>query len=282
MTIDKIDFAPLEDSKNAVKLAAKQLFKAKRSQIIMILIFVLVMMALWYGFKNDVGVVASDFLNASFFCGVAVTVLVIYKAKKIKEIAWRQFAIANGWHIDPALAFESLIPPTISSSGHSRKPSEVITAEFENHVCRLLTYEFTVGHGKSSHTYYFTLAVINLGEPFPHIILDSKKNFGGIRKIPFGYQDVKLEGDFHTYFKLFMRPGEHIDVLSIIAPDVMQTLIDANQQQDIEIYGSNLYFVGINDHRNPAGMKFLLRSVDKLTDEFVHKAKTLNYKPTTY
>ena len=198
---------------------------------------------------------------------------------QIKILAWRQFAAINGWELDTENAPMGLVPPSLANNGYSRKCSEIVDAKFDNIDCDLMSYQFTISYGKSSQTFYFTLADVVLAKSFPHIVLDSKKNRGGFRTIPFGYEKLKLEGDFDNYFNLYITKGEEIDVLSIITPDVMQTLIDADQQQDIEIYGNNLFFVGINDERNPAAMRSLLQSVDKLSAEIVQRAQTLDYTP---
>jgi len=266
MTLDQINFAPLEQSQNAWKIALRGVFKGKS-----LIIFILLMIV---GLGSVFLAPPIIFIVLTiFFIRVAVV------TNKIKTLAWRQFAAINGWQMDIQNVPMNLVPPSLVNSGHSQRCSEVVDAKFDNVDCDLMTYEFTIGSGKSSQTFYFTIADVVLPKTFPHIILDSNKNRGGFRNIPGGYENLKLEGDFDNYFKLYVVKGQEIDVLSIITPDVMQTLINADQQQDMEIYGNNLFFIGINDERSPAAMRTLLHSVSLLSAEILQRAQTLNYTP---
>lgn len=268
MTIDQINFAPLERSQNAFKIALKQLFMAGKGRIMnifgLLVIFIMIFLS----------------LEAFIVLLVFYSVTLVFIAAKIKDQAWWEFAKVNGWHMNmTSRPRQMLVPPSLTNRGHNHRYSEVVAANFNNINCDLMTYQFEVGHGKHSRMYYFTLAIVSLTKQFPHIILDSQTT-AGIHTVPNSYQKLSLEGNFDKYFKLFLSPGEHIDVLSIITPDVMRTLIESNQQQDIEIYGQYLYFIGVNDKRTPEAMRNLLISVDKLTAEITHRARTLNYTST--
>lgn len=266
MTLDQINFTALEQIKNAWSLAIKQIFKSFSLSSMVLIVLVVVSVLLLF--------VSPNFLTFSL---VMALIIIGAKANKVKQQAWRQFAADNHWPINAGDT--EVIPPGLQNIGHDRKTSEVINAQFNNLSCDLLFYQYTEGSGKSSHTYYFTIVRNHLNKQFPHIILDSKKNFSQLRNIPGNYENLKLEGDFYKYFNLYEAKGEEVDVLSIITPDVMQVLIDAQQQQDIEIFSSYLYFVAVSDKRTPEAMRTLLTSVNALAPEILHRAQTLNYQP---
>lgn len=198
-----------------------------------------------------------------------------------KNTIWKAFAQANGWGVTPGeLATVHFVPPSLLDAGSKRKLGDIVHADIDGHMCSVYTYEFVTGSGKSRQNHYYTIARVMLPKVFPHLILDSKKSYAiqdkGKADVP-----VKLEGDFNDYFTLSHEKGGHIDALSIIAPDVMQTLIDNNAAQDIEIADQSAYFMMHTDHRTIKSLPKLFASVDALSDELVHKAKTLHDKSDT-
>jgi len=267
MNLDQINFTPLEQIQKAWRLAFKQIFNTSKPLHIVLGVI---------GIIVTLGTILVP--GIFIFILMAEIILLSVQVNKVKQRAWQQFAAVNKWPISDGDAY--VVPPGLQNIGNSRRTSQVIAAQFSNITCDLLTYEYTVGSGKSSHTYYFTIARIRLAKQFPHIILDSKKRLG-VRNIPAGYENLALEGDFDKFFKLYEAKGEEVDVLSIITPDVMQTLLDNDQQQDIEIWGNCLYFIGANDERVPAAMRNLLQSVQKLSSEIIQRANSLDYTPVS-
>lgn len=209
---------------------------------------------------------------ASLIITVITTAVYQYKNDQ-----WRAFAQTNGWGITPGqLATIGFVPPSLMDSGHGRKLSDVVHADIDGHMCSIYAYQFTVGQGRGSRTYYCTITRVVLPKAFPHLLLDSKGSHR-LKSHRSAHVPVKLEGDFNKYFQLYHAKGEHVDALSIITPDVMQTLIDSNEAQDIEIVDQNVYFITYSEHRSATLLPKLLASVDALSDELVHKSKTLRY-----
>ena len=108
-----------------------------------------------------------------------------------------------------------------------------------------MDYEFDkITHYKngsfvSSHVYYSVMQ-ITLPRKLPHIVLDSKHTRGKQMRFKFdSEQKISLEGNFDTYFDTYFPAHYEIDLLSIITPEVMEVLIQANQF-DIEIYEGSL------------------------------------------
>lgn len=190
---------------------------------------------------------------------------------------WRKFAQSNGWNVHPAALAESYVPPSIGAIGHSRKLSEVIDGTYNNNTFRIFTYQYTVGSGKNSHTYLYTVMQLVLAKPLPSFIVDSLR-VAGSKNIPTGYEKVSLEGNFDKSFSLYIPAGASADVLSVISPDVMQTLIANNTMQDIESAGGSVWFIQTGDTRGQQHLPQLFIAVHQLAQEFHHRVKT--YKIT--
>ncbi|GEM_PF-5687138 len=84
------------------------------------------------------------------------------------------------------------------------------------------------------------VAAFKLSGALPHMYLNGVKNRIDtiVRYYPKsfdGLEQLSLEGDFQKYFKLFATKGEQITTLSVMAPDLMQTLVDYGSGLDIEI-----------------------------------------------
>ncbi len=91
----------------------------------------------------------------------------------------------------------------------------------------------------SSHVYYSVMQ-ITLPRKLPHIVFDSKHTRGKQMRFKFDSdQKISLEGNFDTYFDTYFPAHYEIDLLSIITPEVMEVLVQANQF-DIEIYEGSL------------------------------------------
>lgn len=224
------------------------------------------------------GVVLIFFLT---YVGILLIALSLGYAAKLQNernaALWRKFASVNKWNVHPAALAESYVPPTLGGIGHSRKLSEVIEGAYSNNNFRIFTYQYTVGSGKNSHTYTYTILQIVLPKPLPSFIVDSLR-VAGAKNIPNGYQKVSLEGNFDKTFQLYIPAGASADVLSVVSPDVMQTLITSNTMQDIESAAGSVWFIQTGDTRGQKVLPKLFAAVDQLTNEFNHRIKT--YKIT--
>lgn len=87
---------------------------------------------------------------------------------------------------------------------------------------------------------YYSVIQIPLHRQLPHIVFDSKRMRGRQMRFDFDKdQQIHLEGNFDTYFDTYFPAHYEIDLLSIITPEVMQTLMTA-AGFDIEIYNDHL------------------------------------------
>lgn len=247
--------------------SAKGLFVGKEKHRIGVIITIIA----------GIGVMVAGVFNLGLFimiCGIMyVLALVGMRNKKL----WVQFALDNGWSIGPASQAEHYVPPSLQGLGHSRRLSDVIQGTFNDNSFRIFTYSYTVGSGKHSHTYTYTIMQLLLPKQLPLFFLDSKKAGMGTH-VPAGYEKVSLEGNFDSIFTLHIPAGTATDVLSVISPDVMQTLMTVNATQDIESAGGYVWFMQYGEKRKLATLPGLFKATDILGDELGHRLKS--YKAT--
>lgn len=113
---------------------------------------------------------------------------------------------------------------------------------------------------------YYSVIQITLPRRLPHIVFDSKHMRG--RQMRFSFdkdQQIHLEGNFDTYFDTYFPAHYEIDLLSIITPEVMQTLMTA-AKFDIEIYNDHikLYTSMLPASKVPQAIQLGLSIRDKL------------------
>ncbi|PLS80769.1 hypothetical protein CYG49_04045 [Candidatus Saccharibacteria bacterium] len=97
------------------------------------------------------------------------------------------------------------------------------------------------GEYKAENIYYSVLE-LDLPRALPNLLFDSPKTHRRQFKHTFDSSQVhKLEGNFDKHFITYFPKFYSIDALSIISPEVMQAMIDADEY-DIEISGNKLFF----------------------------------------
>jgi hypothetical protein len=201
-------------------------------------------------------------LRADIFISVAPLLYLIYLITLTvlyRNNAWRMFAKANNWAVEPTGLREELLPPGLVM-GHNQKIGPVIQAELEETICQLFAYSYETGGKYYHHTHNFTVALVRLPINLPHIQLNSKA-VRSLRNDLIDTESLQLEGNFSNYFDLRLERGQQVDALSILSPEVMSALIDYDKTENIEIVDSDLFFITHGDGRNVEHMQTLIASV---------------------
>ncbi len=272
----KYDALSAEKANNAWPAVFKQQLKSPAAILFAAIIIIIL----------EVSVAERDPFALLPFGFTLFIIVLIYLRRKVsayRDKIWADFATANGWQsTEGSSATIAQIPPAIFDIGSNQKLGTVVHADIAGHKCDVYMYHFTTGSGRSQQEHNYTIARVELSKAFPHMILDSKQsaaiygyNISFRANIP--QEKIKLEGNFNKYFSLYCEKGENIDALSIITPDVMQTLINSNLAQDIEIAGPYIYFMTSHDERSANALSKLFESVEALSDELDHRATSLQY-----
>jgi hypothetical protein len=214
--------------------------------------------------------------------GTVVSVLVIAAAaasRHRKQYLARvgRFAAANG------MTFRFDTVPTglngmIFDEGHSRKINEVISSPDGYEIGNL---EYVTGSGKNRQTHTFGFIRVALSRHLPNMVLDARKNnFWKFTNLPDSFdrsQRLSLEGDFDTYFDLYVPKQFERDALYVFTPDVMQALIDNGSDYDMEIVDDQLYMYRTTKHdlASEASLRGALVMMDAISAEVTHQ--TMRY-----
>lgn len=166
---------------------------------------------------------------------------------------WRQFAQAHGFTYQPK-GDPNAETAVMFHQGHSRRQQHIITGSVENRPLRISNYQFTIGHGKYSRTYPYTVFEFRFTGHFPHLYLNQLFNGYGIAV---GVA-IPLPREFEKRFTLRAPQEYEIEALQIFTPDLLAHLLDSGLQHDVEIVDQELliFTVGYVDRREQLEREF--------------------------
>jgi len=199
---------------------------------------------------------------------VLVVVGISYRVNKIKNSAWIAFAVSNGWSFDEDTPLATIVPPSLQF-GYNQFFSPVIQVQLSEIVFDLLGYSTYTGSGRHQQDHSYTIGTVSLPRAFPHILLRSKKVTVMHERDFVNAEELRLEGDFEDYFSLQVEKGQEVAALEVLTPDIMQKLLDSNTAEDIEIVGSNVYFILNHDRRDYRDISVFMDSIFNLSTQLL-------------
>ena len=139
-------------------------------------------------------------------------------------------------------------------------------------------YDYTVGDNLRSYRSFGLFNGLDVALPIsmPHIYLDSKKAGGRQVHAMFdASQRISLEGDFNKYFAVFVPTKYTTVALSVLTPDVMETLKNHAANFDIEIYGDHLRIIcNRSVNRNETMQAEMLTVAEKILKEIEDRQRS--------
>ncbi len=127
-----------------------------------------------------------------------------------------------------------------SNFGHSKKITNSIDGVYDNFKIRLFNYSTTVGHGRNSKKYPFTVFEIFLEKNnLPKIVLQKGKirDHSSNRKLT----EIYLESEFSKNFKLYCEEGYEIETLQIFTPEILIDFKEKNFNSMAELTQDRIY-----------------------------------------
>ncbi len=176
---------------------------------------------------------------------VAVVACFYYLSRMARGQFMKQVGTALGYTYDEQAPIQS-VNGSLFSFGHSQSLSFVLSGEYSGLPVRIYYYSTTVGSGKNSHTYTFTVFEATYPYRMPHIILCKKEGFltslteENYHSFP-GGEMTTLEGNFSKYFSLCGEKGLETETYEIFTPDVMQTILDKTPKVNFELCENKFY-----------------------------------------
>ncbi|HEX6258111.1 MAG TPA: hypothetical protein VFZ48_01370, partial [Candidatus Saccharimonadales bacterium] len=160
--------------------------------------------------------------------------------------AFQQFASTNDLTFLPEEKFTGE-KGSLFAEGHSQRVRNILSGQSQGLPFKLFNFEYTIGHGKYSHSHRLSVLSVTLPHNMPQLVIDSLVEAGSGRSstLPITFDDsqkIHLEGDFSQFFDVYAPKNHGIDALTILAPDVMRTLLQQEAVCDIEIIEDRIYF----------------------------------------
>jgi hypothetical protein len=175
---------------------------------------------------------------------IILSIFYAYIRQKAEDAFFQQFASTNGFSFQ-----KNGLPGDLLGSlffvGHSPTGRDLVEGTFQNIPFSLLNYQYTVGSGKNSHTYIYTIFRMHFVSSLPPIFLKPKHcTFGGYLFGDISSQakeELKLEGDFDQYFDLWTKHDFQIEALQFLTPDVMAKIQDNWKDFSLEFVDDQIY-----------------------------------------
>jgi len=197
----------------------------------LVILYVCVFVAIMHFFPNEF--IVAIMLVIGFFWYIAVY-------GKIKTEFTQEFGKSIGFTYEKNASVQTA-SGKLFATGHSQILLDVLSGVYQKTPMRIFTLRFTIGYGKNSHTYSYTVFEAILNNTVPDILLFSKAHMNAISDWFGNDETIELEGDFNKYFKLRVPKGYEQEAYQIFTPDVMADLIDKAQNVSFEFIGNRLY-----------------------------------------
>jgi|GEM_PF-1346014 len=193
------------------------------------------------------GDMAEGLLYAFFAPWILLTVIQAGITATVRQSFWKQFAADKGWTYarSGTLTGERGL---MFREGHGRMAANVITGDFAGLPLRFFEYAFTVGSGKSSRSYKYTVFEFRFSGSFPHLYLNYKQD--GYNISP--GKELHLPEGLRQKFHLYAPTQYEIEALQVFSPDVLALIEDLDWAYDLELVEQEL-IVYMPDHVNTRG-----------------------------
>lgn len=169
-----------------------------------------------------------------------------FVANRMRGYLMQQFAKSLGYQYIKKGDMES-VSGEIFKVGHSQKITHVISGDEESRPTRIFLYQYTIGYGKNSHTYNYTIFETSFSGNMPHMLLHKVGMFSSDGSGFFhfsGGEHLSLEGDFDKHFSLYVEKEFEIEAHQIFNPHFMEELINTSKSLKslgFESYKNKLY-----------------------------------------
>jgi hypothetical protein len=222
--IDVSSLSRIDDVKNSTWILIKSTYKKQ---------------AILFGIFALIGLFTFPVITVVIFL-----ICFMYFQSKVHNEFMRQFALANNLEYAKSIEMNSL-RGRLMESGGSRSAHNCISGTYKDHLIRLFNYQFSVGGGKNSSTYSFTVMETTFEKTtFPYILLQSRIMYRYGNSDIIGKNNdakIKLENDFEDSFSLFATNGYEVEALQIFTREMLQFLKDNGSKFSIEFAENRMY-----------------------------------------
>lgn len=215
---------------------AGKYIRKKYLKVLMIIIAIAVVL--------EILIILGGVYQLTFFPIFIVVVFYGIMAQRAEDAFFEQFATVNGFSFQRRATPDDLLG-SLFFVGNSRSGYDLVSGKFQDIPFDLFNYRYTVGSGKNSHTYAYTIFRLHFASSLPPVFLKSEHcpfggfMFGDISKE--ARERLTLEGDFDKHFDLWTKHDFQIEALQFITPDVMVKLQDNWSEFSLEFVDDQIY-----------------------------------------
>lgn len=255
----------MPEVKSINKATAVELCKRWQSWVVFITAFCFsVIIGLWLGAGAKI----------TIFTPLIIIILYVgFVQGQVRTLFWKHFALLNGWQYKSDSELSAEQQGIMFRQGDNRNISNCIKGVIDNRRFRIFSYNFSTGSGKNKRTYSYTVFAFKFNGTFPHIYLNNKVNFYGIKV----GESIPLPTEFEKSFSLSTPKEYEIEALEIFTPDVLASLLDNKFGHDVEFVNQEMliFFEGQISNSEQLDKEFR-RALDleDLLDEKLDRFKT--------
>jgi len=161
-----------------------------------------------------------------------------YQLAKARTKFWQEFAAYRNWTYEASLNAKPFTGVMFASGRgiHSKRIVNVVSGTDEGRSARIYEYTFSIGHGKHSTSYAYTVFEFSFAGAFPHLYLDCKKDFFSVR--PKG--ELMLPEPYKEHFRFYAPEQYEIEALAIVDPSLLEFLTNESWIHDLELIDGRL------------------------------------------
>lgn len=178
--------------------------------------------------------ISTTFFMAAFAAFIVIMVFLGYRQTRKGAAMLDQFCRDNGW------ARSKAVPPEMFNELSEGSDLKKITSQISGDLNGVPFWLADYDREDSKDT----VIILELERPLPRaLFLVSMPIFGPLKLLykhlleKENLHPISLEGDFDSYFQLYIPKGDQVEVLSVVTPDVMMSIIEKGFVSSIYLKG---------------------------------------------
>lgn len=208
--------------------------KALTGFIVVVMVWVIILMIYWY--------ITLQFPHPYFFFLVVVPFLALYATVRGQARAtfMKQFALANGYeYIGSEITGRHEV--LFLHLGEHHTISNYIVGKFGGCRLELFNYSYVIRSGKARKTLEYTVFCVEFETLLPDMLLLYENQIPVQHLSNKGRVQLKMEGDFESFYELYISPGFEIEALQIFDREFMTKLESDWKGFSLEFSGNRIY-----------------------------------------
>lgn len=264
---------------------AKKLFRRRRFYTFLFIIcgvLAYLINTLYDGTLIEIGAISLGV--TSLFCGLRM----LRAGDELERTIWDDFVKSNKITITPQTTRP--LQGAISEIGDSRLANTVFEGNYQNIQVRLLKLHVNYySDRRGGYLKTYRVFEIYSKRSYHHVYLDSKRNnndlsstMSFLRSSIKENPQIQTEGDFNSYFSVFVPPNSTFNGLMTLTPDALLILRDLAKPFDVEFVGNSIYIISDDRLKSVEDILIYQRNIIDLVSELssnIVRTRDIQEKP---